>query len=69
MKVTKLRMGYYKITIENNTYYVSFDDMQKLWIVEVRIDNSNYGMKNSLEYITSLPTLRDCKLAVKSLHI
>ncbi len=69
MKVTKITNGYYKITIQNNTYYVSFDEMQRMWIVEVLVDNSKYGMKDSLEHVDSLPTLRDCKLAIKSLHI
>tara|TARA_R100001198_G_C5212653_1_gene197503 strand:- start:953 stop:1162 length:210 start_codon:yes stop_codon:yes gene_type:complete len=69
MKVTKITIGYYKITIKTSTYYVSCDDMQKLWVVELLIDNSDIGMRDSLEHVTSLSTLRDCKLAVESLHI
>lgn len=69
MKATKITTGYYKMTIENNTYYFSYDDMQRLWIVEVLVDNSKYGMKDSLEHVDSMPTLRDCKQAVESLHI
>lgn len=68
MKVTRIATGYYKITNNTNTYQVSYEDMQRLWIVEVEVDNSKWGMMNSLEHVVSLPTLRDCKLTIEDLN-
>tara|TARA_R110002167_G_scaffold57587_1_gene163006 strand:+ start:264 stop:473 length:210 start_codon:yes stop_codon:yes gene_type:complete len=68
MKVTKIALGYYKITKDNNVYEISYDSLQKHWIIEVEIDNSNIGMTNSLDYVTSASTLKNCKLIVEELN-
>ena len=68
MKITKIALGYYKITKDNNIYEVSFDSLQKHWIIEIEVDNSNIGMINSLDYVTSTSTLKNCKLIVEELN-
>jgi hypothetical protein len=68
MKVTKIALGYYKITKDGNVYEVSYDSLQRHWIIEVEVDNSNIGMVNSLEYVTSTSTLKNCKLIVEELN-
>jgi len=68
MKVTKIAIGYYKITKGSDVYYVSYEDLQKVWIMEVSIDNSSIGMANSLDYVASTATLKNCKLIVEQLN-
>jgi hypothetical protein len=68
MKVTKIATGYYKITNKENEYYTSYVDFSKEWILEVLVDNSKYGMMNTLEHVASLPTLKECKLVVKNIE-
>ncbi len=67
MKVKRITKGYYKITTDTNKFQVSYEDMQRLWILEVVVDNSKYGMKDSLEHIANLPTLKDCKQIINNL--
>ena len=68
MKVTKIAIGYYKIKEGVNVYYVSYEDIQRVWIMEVEIDNSLIGMANSLDYVASTTTLKNCKLIVEQLN-
>ena len=68
MKVTKIAIGYYKITKGADVYYVSYEDLQKVWIMEVEVDNSSIGMVNSLDYVASATTLKNCKLIVEQLN-
>jgi hypothetical protein len=68
MKITKITKGYYKITKDGNLYEVSYDSLQKHWIIEVEVDNSNIGMINSLDYVMSTSTLKNCKLIIKELN-
>tara|TARA_R110002096_G_scaffold106638_1_gene234279 strand:+ start:309 stop:518 length:210 start_codon:yes stop_codon:yes gene_type:complete len=68
MKVTKIASGYYKITKNVNVYEVSYDDLQKHWIIEIEVNNSNIGMTNSLDYVTITSTLKNCKLIIEELN-
>ncbi len=67
MKVKRITKGYYKIITDTNKFEVSYEDMQGLWILEVVVDNSKYGMKDSLEHVGNLPTLKDCKQIINNL--
>ena len=66
MKVTKINIGIYKITLDNKVFEAqrTYDGQ---WHLLESVDYSHLGLSNEMEYQNTFLTLRCCKIAVQNM--